>query len=222
MDKTVSIKVYEAYRLKKGVNLWDFVNETKQKAMDIAVEAIEKTITGILSNPHAEIRKKIETEAGVYDNNRSYGTMKKKAQRAMLRIYAHTHLGRLYKEGAKTGQKYLFDFDLIISIWMYKGRCYMIPYRSAPVFKLFGGKDPFGFLGQDGMTEPYEYWNNTDPPEGMPYAEWKRREKVWGAITDNWDARLTLEIITPDSFYKVPTFVNNLRKNIRQVVTKKE
>jgi len=201
----MSTKVYEAYRLKKGVNLWDFITATRQKAMATATQAIEKIITGILKHPDA--RAEIEKEAGVDDEGRKYRTMKKKAQLAMLRMYTHTHLNRLYKEGARTGQKHIFDFDLVVCIWKYRGRYYIIPYRSVAVFKMYKGNDPLDFLGKDGMTEPYEYWNNTDPPEGMPQAEWDRRGRVWDAITDNWDDRLALEMITPESFYKVQTFM---------------
>jgi len=36
-------------------------------------------------------------------------------------------------------------------------------------------------------VEPYPYWDNTDPPEGMSYAQWNRRGAEWDRAVWNQD-----------------------------------
>lgn len=64
-------------------------------------------------------------------------------------------------------------------------------------------------VGEDRIAEAYPYWNNTDPPDGIPCEEWDARGELWREIlAADPDGRpgqcgFTVEIFPP-SFWPDP------------------
>jgi len=202
----MSTKVFEAYRLKRGVDLWGFIARVRSQSIEIASESIEKTHRAFLKDPkfRAAIAAKASLSAAKHAGNKA------KAKKFYLHIEAWWKIQSLYEDATKSKIKHPFDYDVSLSLWCHRGRVYAIPYRYVPAFKAFGGKDPLGFLVGDPDLEPYAYWNNTDRPRDIDAREWGRRRDAWDAICDRWDDRLTLEILRVESLHKIHSYLSVL------------
>lgn len=87
----------------------------------------------------------------------------------------------LCRERAKSPYREpLVDLDFGWNTWINKdGFAYLIPW---------GEMWMRAELKLPAWCEDYSYWDNTDPPEDIPYEEFKKRGKVWDPMIDDWDA----------------------------------
>lgn len=78
--------------------------------------------------------------------------------------------------------------DCSLNCWIYKGKVYCILYGESWLWK--GYRKPAG-------VEDYAYWNNSDGPDGMSYAEFKKRGKTWDKVCldTGWDSGRLVHII---------------------------
>lgn len=56
-------------------------------------------------------------------------------------------------------------------------------------------------------VEPYAYWNNTDPEEGVPEAEWERRREAWDRVigADGRLADVGMRVVCAPTIPPAPT-----------------
>jgi hypothetical protein len=84
-----------------------------------------------------------------------------------FQVYMHDAL-----EGAKSLERtLLYDIECGIRMWVYRGKVYAIPWGD------------FNYqIDWPEWSEDYHYQNQTDPPEDIPWAEFKRRGTMWEKI----------------------------------------
>lgn len=92
-----------------------------------------------------------------------------------------------------TADGFNYHVDCGYGMWIDKRYAYIIPY----------GHGLRELVYRKPITEgySYSYWNNSDKPESVSEAEWRRRGKAWGAIlsggpiTGEWACKLIHETI---------------------------
>lgn len=93
------------------------------------------------------------------------------------------------KASASSQRDPLFCIDCGVSLWINGRYAYVIP--NGEEFTRKGIKYPK-------WVEEYAYWDNSDPPEHIPYKQWKMRGKAWDRVClDRWnDLRLWHDVVS--------------------------
>lgn len=196
----MSTKIWEAYRLKKGVNLWEFIHDVRIKAeynTQRRLVEVYRNIIGQCDNSSAYNNEVI---------NEAYGPNDKRMKCDVF--IASSYVSRLYSLGRA------FDFDASITIRQHAGRYYIIPHdNNYRVLK---------FLKDDPRLEDYHYQNQSDKPKNISNSAWTKRRQVWDKIfgdnDDKWWDALVLEIVCKGNFYRVnPVYTKpHMIKSLRQ------
>jgi hypothetical protein len=107
----------------------------------------------------------------------------------------------------------LITLHCTLQVWIQQDYAYFIP-RAAPcyldlILKLFKAKLLPNYI------EPYEYFDNADPPSCVTAAEWEHREQTWKRVClDNWPGKmLELTIVDAEAPGGLLTIDNRIRKN---------
>jgi hypothetical protein len=70
----------------------------------------------------------------------------------------------------------LVDFEFTLSLLPFEGQVFGITYTEQREWQRIWMAKPF--------IIDFAYWDNTDPPEELPDAEWEERGRVWGTVLD--------------------------------------
>lgn len=96
-------------------------------------------------------------------------------------------VAKLYVLSMQKGHNFL-NPECWFNAFPYRDHFYIIPgYPTA--FKL--NKYP-------AYVEDFSYWNNTDPPEGISYSDFRKRQKIWGK---DWSTEHSYQQQTVSSSY---------------------
>jgi hypothetical protein len=178
----MSIKIYNAYKLKDSRVLWDFCREVKKEAT--------KNIKDILKVTYNFLEEKENFEEII--RNRYNLEEDTKVELPHISWYIFDK----YNSQQTSSTDNSYNFDLFICFYEYNGEIYITPGEGLPV------KGTLDFLESRKDLVDYSYWNNTDKPEDISQDEWEKREKIWKNIIED-DAFLVLNICSTDIFYKL-------------------
>jgi len=200
----MSIKVYTAYRLKEGYDLWETLHRIRKKA--------EKAIDGVLrelaSDFEEEAKKDIEFRKKILE---SVGEKDLEKMPSMDLIFFY--MGKQYNLQQTSSQRNPFDFNVGVGVKYHKGRYLFIPYCDCLMSRVLD------FMKRDKALEDYAYWNNTDKPGRISYKKWEARGVVWEELCepDSWKTSLVLDILTPQNYYLFNFWLNDqLKKSERK------
>lgn len=184
----MSTKIYTAYRVKKGHDLWETLQRIRKKA--------EKGIDGVLRDLAKSLLQ------GSKEN--------KDLKRLILDLSGHKdadidkvidlddvfyYMGEQYSRQQTSSQRDPFDFNVSVGVWQHKGWFLLIPYCDGFMRKVLD------FMKRDKSLEDYSYWNNTDQPKNVSSKKWNERGEVWDIVREDWRTNLALEILTPQNYY---------------------
>lgn len=85
----------------------------------------------------------------------------------------------------REGYRGLLSIENGLNVWLHDdGKAYVIPWGdwACVAFRTMTPPD---------WAEDYSYWNNTDPPNWIPYEEWLARGETWNDVClggDKWEA----------------------------------
>lgn len=168
----MSLKAYDAWRLKEGVDPWDFIRHVRltsyPKLKAYFTELMDQLMQGY-ANADEEKKKEIRKLYGL------------KEDKADLTNYDLSYwLYKKYKEASQSPYRgEPFDFDVELSIRKYEGRYYVMPHASGPLRHILS------FLDEPNeWVEEYGYWDNTDKPEELTEEEWAERAAVWYPLSE--------------------------------------
>ncbi|RRY03861.1 hypothetical protein [Brucella anthropi] len=68
------------------------------------------------------------------------------------------------------------DYTFELSIFAYKGAFYAMPFTE--------DRDLEALLLSQPWIEEFGYWDNTDKPDSISVADWKKRQRIWQGIFD--------------------------------------
>lgn len=180
----MSTKIYEAYRVKKGVNEEELLHDLYRIARRNVYSYIKEIVYVLMSKGDTFLdywmKSTFHSELPTPTNGLDF-----------LHHMRLEHPGEQYFPLATV---YGF-FDASLSVYRCGGRTYLVPYG-------INGHVPWGFLAHDERLEYFGYWDNVDPPEETPKKEWKKRRTAWEAVFDNgWFNRTQMIIWEPSLDY---------------------
>jgi hypothetical protein len=193
----MSFKLYEAYRLKPGVDLWEFVHDVRIKAQRRAGRILRTVYTSLLQD--AETNKKMREEI-----LKAYSQGREIPDRPVGAVDCACWVREKYKQASISPRRDKFDLDVSISFRKYKRHWYIIPFPGSGLFN-----NVLSFMRKDPRLEEYHYQNQTDKSAKYSNREWGRRRKIWFYLMDylkNEDRegdQLCLAICKHDMFTKV-------------------
>lgn len=257
--RDVSIKVYEAYRVREGHDPYAVLWEIRRHGQAFVREVLGKLYEDVLSGrSHARWLKLQEEERlfkawikdkfgaeheGTIPLMREYRTWRTEHCPAELKtaesVYAVADqevlekAGREVADGVKPGvfdvdtwahslygeqvtrhRKHPWALDVCVSVRVYRGRYYLIPYCERGSI-VAGALDVMGEMEE---LEDFSYWNNTDPPESVPRPEWLWRGHVWETLTrhETWPEMLLLEVVSWQGWPQVSPAMEVAQRAVRR------
>lgn len=192
----MSTKVWTAYRLKKGVDLWDFACDVRQKAQKRCRAKLKEVITF-----HLERATQDEVlKARVFNSYYGPGWENMQPPPRLGPYAVGNWIRKGFREQTIKGEKDLLDLDVCVVFRKYKGRWLVVPYSGSGFF----GK-VLDFLKRDKRLEDYHYQNQSDKSARCSDAEWKARGEAWDYVLEEerFDDKLVIEISTHGGFSRI-------------------
>jgi hypothetical protein len=186
----VSTKIYVAYKLKDGSDLWTMLRRLR----DRSIEEIKK----VLINIYKSLIESVDENSKDYKENLK--DWKKDDPWMAKFLTAHDTFRKLKRD--------VFEKDEFMAIvWIHEldGKFYLIPNWQG--YGGYFGKI-FNFMKRDKDLEDFSYWDNTDKPSRIRVKEWEARGKIWDRIFDD-DGGFGVELRLCDyyTFYKVDPWI---------------
>lgn len=185
----MSTKIYEAWRTTKAVDTFELVTLIRDALVPEVKASIKKVVNDWMAKP--EETKKLYKE--------TFGS--EPYQDKLTPISCTDILKKLYKTDYTSPYKSVWDLNLNLTFRKSGNRHYIIPYYGC-FYNLYDRSMVSKALNKIKVLEDYAYWNNTDMPDGMTKVRWASRRRKWDEFFKNWQGNyVTLEIMTPDSFF---------------------
>lgn len=166
----MSTKIYEAYRVPVS-RLNDALDFWREAYLDYAMSYL-----------HTCVKQKMEQDE--FKDKSEYV--------AMCEV-----VREISKVNDEAGEGFNY-IECSVNVWVYKGKAYMIPYKSGG-----WGVSGLGNIELPDFFEDYCYFNNTDKPGHITEREWASRKRTWNKVClDDWykaPRRLNFEIVDPFS-----------------------
>lgn len=206
----MSTKIWVAYRLKKGHNLWEVLRDIRKKTDKRLTKILSETYDRLIEAWKKDPKARLEAARSVYGEKFvEAGLDRKKVDMMEARDFIY----RAYQQQKARFERNTFDLDLSLAIRHHKGRYYLIPY---PGSGLFGrGLD---WLKRHPALEDYHYQNQSDRPPHISSKEWSKRADVWEFMLDEdrWCDMVALDIVTPSSFSRIDPWMLRLIEAARK------
>lgn len=196
----MSVRIYRAYRLRKGFNLWAVVSEIRVRGREEARQCLVDLAASQMAvvSSDSDVYRSALGDSHILPNETSEDWEDYRARKSIV----EKHMRDGYRESLVSAMRNEYDFDVSVDMIYFEGRAY---------FRLFcdmSMKRALDFLGEMSSLEDFSYWNNTDKPEGTSQRQWRTRKRVWGAIGKVWDSVPQMVIVISDymSWYRVTPF----------------
>jgi len=187
----MSTKIHNGYKL-PGMSVTDLNEvcmELRQQAVrtirDLASVQIATTATYIMDLLALQKWNVLLAKDGPYKSLKSGQGCGSALESAYS--YVREAIRKETKSDLRANDTYDFRFSFTVH-----------PVPGCMLACLFVGRDELKKIFEDHMAvEPYPFWDNTDPPEGMDYEAWRERGR-------EWDSAIMDESRGPE-FYGIPS-----------------
>jgi hypothetical protein len=191
----VSTKIYNAFRVKKSVDLWPFLwrlRDTARENIKVALKAHYHDLVNRIS-PEAPDYRKARAESDRPDHS--------------IRLSLARDLVRnRFRENVTQSERDTYSLEVSVAVYPHKGRYYLRTFcESASVLR-----DVLDFVEQLPELEEYHYQNQTDRPEEVSAREWSERKRVWEEITEyqGVGSHVVLDILSWTGFYLIDPWLD--------------
>lgn len=188
----MSMKVYNAFRVKRPQDLWSLLWKIQAQA--------ESSIREALRQHYWEIVSRMDPETPEYMEAKLKGEYPSEV--AFRLSQARTLIREGYKKNSAQPYRDTYSLDVAVAVYPYRGQVYLRTFtESASVV----GK-VLDFVPKMRGLEDYHYQNQTDHPEEVPAKDWDRRKRVWNGITKHQGGvgrYVVLEILNTSNLYQL-------------------
>lgn len=195
----MSTKIYVAYKLKDGKDLYAFMRSVRpQVVMNI------RTTLHVLGLDYL-----VSKEGKEQAENRGYDIL--------TPINVYEWLRENYRNQKNNSERDLFDFDVSLNFYRDGQSYYFIPYGDILM------KDVWKFLEKNKWVTDFAYWNNVDKPKKITQKAWDKRGEIWDKIHESYDPLcLTWEVCSLNNFYQIFDRDNSFREQWQKLKDAKE
>jgi hypothetical protein len=173
----------DGYRLKKGVDIWEFAADVKARAQDEIRQKLHALCERLLCSPAGCAAVRADLGLGENDEVR----FEECCRYVRKRYFAQ--LGNIEIND--------YDFSTSLAIRRHDGRYYVRAHAGWAV------RDVLDFLRNDARLEDFSYNTIYGRPDDVSKEEWSHREQVWRALDAAWDVYLNVEICCMHNYHKV-------------------
>jgi hypothetical protein len=206
----VSTKIWEAYRLREGYDLWDVLRDIRVRAEKNAKKVLLKLYDALIADAkrEPENRELLLGPLALVPDLTNFDRLT--ASRFVLDKYR-----------AQTNQmdRGVWDLDVAVVVRRASRRKFLlIPYPGSGMLN-----GSLGFLRRYKALADYHYQNQSDRPWNIPAREWNERARTWAPLLedDRWQDKLVLDIVSVTSWHRIDPAVDLLRKQYLKAVRTK-
>jgi hypothetical protein len=209
----MSTKAHGFYRLRRGHDLFDLIEDVTRQARRAVRATLAARIRHYIEHPVLRQRELGKTiAADPVDPEATFGPA---PQESIVDYPDPWKISRRLREKfqaavADPDTYSAFDFRVRCAIWGHHGRHYLKDYTDWMTYeRISHPSNPLHCLTTHPWLEDYSYWNNTDGPDEVSPQAWGQRKRVWGGpdgLTDdrNWyGRRVLIDIFSPDLWYQL-------------------
>lgn len=189
----MSTKIWTAYRLTRGRDLWDYVHDLRVRAVGEVKKLLVKSYLDLLADWENSAKEYATANA-----------MYKAARKIRLGHDKGGELDRYYPSGAsdflremyltQLGQTERSLWDLTVAIAARKSRrgWLLVPYPGSGLLQ-----SSLAFMERLPYLEDYHYQNSSDRPDEVSARAWAERAATWDPLLDDdvWRDRLDIDIL---------------------------
>lgn len=205
----MSTKIWTAYRLKKGHDLWAVLRDIRLKTELRCRKQLEQVYAGLLEYWESSPADKLAASIALYGEESG---AKQAAEKWGL-LTARDVVFRNYMKQLGQMDKNQYDLNVALVVRQYKARFYLVPYPGS------------GFLGRTlewlkrhPALEDFHYQDQTDKSAKVSDRAWRQRGEVWDAMLNDAPGgantsgdRVVLEIVGGlDSFARVDPWMHGM------------
>lgn len=175
----MGISVYNAWRLKKGVEFWLYMRRATYLARVGAHEGVGALL--------AELEDEFNPGSHGWDAFLQREGTPEKAKRAEARHRLREEFKKQYESPLRN------KFDVAVEMTFMKEK-----KTGAIIFRASAGdavRKTFDFLHLDKQVVSFNFWTQSQPT-GVPEKEWERRRAFWNEWDDRLD-RVTVSVVAP-------------------------
>lgn len=184
----MSTKIWEAYRVKPGHDIFDIALKIREKAEANAKKTLAMTYKWLLESWEGD--HKFKKEALEF--------LGYKDKEKLTPLDASHYVKKQFGQQISKYEKDLFDLNVSVAIRKQGHKYYLIPYSGSGILKRC-----LDFMKKMPELEDFHYQNQVDAPKNIPYKEYRQRGKTWEPMLENWRHMLVLEIVSYNGFFDV-------------------
>jgi len=194
----VSTKIWNAFRLRRGFDLWEVMTEIQERGRKRATATLAKFMWGLTENPA---------------NASAFGLILKleadKSELArVMEISRATFLA--YREQIGKSERNVFDLDVSVAVHKVGRRYLFRPFSGSGLLS-----STLAFMAKMPALEDYHYQNSSDRPEEIGARAWAARAATWDrAMYPNWNWRpfLALDVVSVNGWHEIDPGAELMRK----------
>jgi hypothetical protein len=208
----VSTKIWEAYCVKPGVDVWQLVRDIRVRAE----KNVRKTLTKLYAELITDAKREPEKREGWL------------TKLALVRLcsddappYALDYLAAsrfvVDQFRATTGKSERSIWDLNVAVVFRRSgrRTLLIPYPGSGLLN-----SSLTFLRRHKALVDYHYQNASDRPRHISAQAWEGRARTWEPLLDDdrWQDKLELSIVSVEGWFRIDPAWNLLRRDMKRAM----
>ncbi len=201
----MSIKIYNAYRIRKQHCYWDVLMKIQATGRKNATKALRKMYASLLEHWTKDPEAYLKAYADIWGD--------RLLPPVPTLLFARDYVYRSYGKQLQQSEMDTFDLNVSVAVRRVNKRYLLIPYPGSGLFW-----DSLKFMDKMPELEDYHYQDQADAPfEYDPKSKitptmWRERKKTWTPILDEpeWSQMLALDICTYGGFTKIDPWFEDL------------
>lgn len=199
----MSMKVYDAYKVKDPKNAWTLLWKLKEVA--------RQGIRELLKKHYWELMINIDPESEEYQQEIKRRTFCQPEDWRIRLDLARDKVRAGYKENVTSAHRDTYTLDVTIMVYPHKGQYYLRAFcDGASVLR-----GALACMAKHKGLEDFHFQDSADKPKNVSERAWQRRKLLWNEMCDpktDSPRGVALEICSWDAFYHVDPWLEMIQE----------
>jgi len=199
----MSTKIWEAYRVREGYDLWDALRDIRLRAERNAKRSLIKLYDALIEDVKRDPEKR----------ELLTGPLAPAVGQDFDYLQASRFVHDRYRAQVGRTDGGVWDLDVAVVVRRANRRKFLlIPYPGSGLLN-----NSLKFLRRHKALIDYHYQDQSDRPWNVPAREWSERAQTWAPLLedDRWQDKLVLDIVSVTGWHRVDPIVDLMRKRLR-------